>query len=199
MQNEIFRCDVSFIFVRGLRKGRRARRTREFVYFKVEIVEMPGARPSFVALPSYLCPHDVIGQPRVWGGSTLDAHARRPSHSCYSFQLPLLCSGRLKVLSVFTRAKTSSQGYLYCFICPPRFLSLPPPPPPPPPRLRTFTQSFIGFTQLQTRRSFSLFSSFLSGRPREMSSSAPHVVCLIVGAFVWGARKEWGHLFTQMV
>lgn len=190
MQNEIFRCDVSFISVRGLRKGKTGRGGGEgLCTSEVEMVEMPGARPPPWPRRRIYAPM-MSSDSRVFGeGQRLDAHARRPSHSCCSFQLPLLCSGRLKVLSVFTRAKTSSQGYLYCFICPPRFLSLPTLPPPHPPHLllasvRSHSLSSVSLSFKHVALFFPSSRPFSPVVPREMSSSAPHVVCLIVGAFV---------------
>lgn len=92
MQNEIFRCDVSFIFERDLRKGRRARRTRECVYFKVEIVEMPGARPPLwprrrIYAPMMSSDSRVFGEGRRSTPTHADHHTAVTASNCLSSAL----------------------------------------------------------------------------------------------------------------
>lgn len=140
---------------------------------------MPGARPPLwpcrrIYAPMMSSDSRVFGEGRRSTPTHTDHHTAVTASNCLSSALGVLkyclsllaLKPLLRVISIVSSVRRAFY------------------PSPPPPRLRMFTQSFIGFTQLQTRRSFSFFSSFLSGRPREMSSSAPHVVCLIVGAFV---------------
>lgn len=175
-------------------KKRDRRRQTEFKHFKVKHGGMPGVWPLCSLWSCVWCHPTAV----CLGGSTHTqtvVQLLAPNPNCLS-------PPRLKVLWDFSRTKADPQTYLYLSIRPQSFaLSL---------KISPF---HTGFTHSFTRRSnffflliflkhsaiYHFWTSHIMDSGSLSVCGMSWAVCLIVGAIVWGTRKEWGRLFTQMV